>query len=637
MKLFSYKKNWLLGIAALLSVSSCKKTSDFLKVEDPLGIGADIWDQPMAVQYLLNDTYQYIMPTFPYQTFTDASNNVNYAMFWASDENYWSGNDNIGKKYFNLNGSLLPDDVMYAGVRATTGRIGDNRYLDVAKCNIAIARIPTSTVITPDDQRKLLGQFHALRGMVYMGLAKVYGGMPLVLDPQSPDNLNLEGRQKARVMFRQIVKDYDSAASKLNGIKWPDAERGKIGHAAAAALKAKALLWWASPLFNPIGHASYDPARWDTAFQAAARAYTIADSLGYKLLNNYGNIFQTEGSGNTEAILVRSYSAIAVKRYHDVENNSRPNSEGGQPAEFYNPSRQMVDAYVMRDGVPAGRATSAYPYNDTLFWRNRDPRFEASIAYNSSTWGLSGKSTRKQWTYAGARANGNNEASRALYVKRFSSPNLAAGSVRQSQDAGGSGMDWIEIRLAEVILDYAETANEVGRMDIAREMVRKLRVRAGIVQGSQDYGLALANSKEEMRELIMNERMVELAFEGKRNEDLRRTRRMHKLTGTIEQMVQWQFLDAPATKYRDSLEKPFGPNTLGLDPTLCIRDTLNWSNTTSLKKFFRLPHTYTAPVNNGNFAFPQSYYFLPINSIFLNSSPLLDQTTGWEGGVFDPL
>lgn len=89
-----------------------------------------------------------------------------------------------------------------------------------------------------------------------------------------------------------------------------------------------------------------------------------------------------------------------------------------------------------------------------------------------------------------------------------------------------------------------------------------------------------------MRGLIMNERMVELAFEGKRNEDLRRTRRMHKLTGTIEQMVQGQFLDAPATKLRDSLENPFGVNTLGLDPTLCIRDTLNWSNTTSLKKFF---------------------------------------------------
>lgn len=140
-----------------------------------------------------------------------------------------------------------------------------------------------------------------------------------------------------------------------------------------------------------------------------------------------------------------------------------------------------------------------------------------------------------------------------------------------------------------------------------------------------------------MRGLIMNERMVELAFEGKRNEDLRRTRRMHKLTGTIEQMVQWQFLDAPATKLRDSLEKPFGVNTLGLAPTLCIRDTLNWSNTTSLKKFFRLPHTYSAPVNNGNFAFPQNYYFMPINSIFLNSSPLLDQTAGWEGGTFDPM
>mgnify|MGYP003581185294 CR=1 FL=1 len=110
-----------------------------------------------------------------------------------------------------------------------------------------------------------------------------------------------------------------------------------------------------------------------------------------------------------------------------------------------------------------------------------------------------------------------------------------------ANDVGGSGMDWIEIRLAEVMMDYAETANEIGDITTAKDMVRQIRKRAGVVQGSMDYGLTLATNKEQMRELIMNERMVEFAFEGKRNDDLRRTRRMHQLEGTLGQMVQMQF------------------------------------------------------------------------------------------------
>jgi hypothetical protein len=640
MKFLFHKKNWLAGagVAVVLSLAACKKTSDFLVIEDPLGIGSDIWEQPNAVQYLLNDTYQFIMPTFPYQVFTDAAGNANYTLFWASDENYWSGNETMGKKLFNLSGTLLPDEVMYAAVRSTSSRIGDNRYLDVAKCNIAIANLPGSKTITDASKKLMLGQFYALRGMVYMGLTKVYGGMPLVLEPQNPDNLKLEGRQKARVMFRQIVKDYDSAIANLQGVKWTnDADRGKIGHAAVAALKAKALLWWASPLFNPTNHPTYDPKRWDTAFMAAETAYNVAIAAGYKLMPDYSRIFQVEGGSNSEAILVRSYSAVALKRFHDVEYQSRPASEGGAPLDFYNPTQQMLEAYGMKDGVPfAQKTTSTFTYNDTIFWQNRDPRFEATLAYNGSTWPLSAKTTRKQWTYANARVAGNNESTKPFYVKRFTSPTLAAANIRNANDIGGSGVDWIEIRLAEVMLDYAEAANEANRIDIAKDMVKQIRKRAGIQPGAQDYGLALAFNKDDMRELIMNERMVELAFEGKRNDDLRRTRRMHKLQGSIAQMAQMQFNTSPAG-LRDSLEKRLGPNTLGLDTSLLRRDTMNVNNTNSIKYYFKYPYTYSPVANNGTFAMPEYYYFFPLSSLFLNSSPLLDQTIGWEGGTFDPL
>jgi starch-binding outer membrane protein, SusD/RagB family len=200
--------------------------------------------------------------------------------------------------------------------------------------------------------------------------------------------------------------------------------------------------------------------------------------------------------------------------------------------------------------------------------------------------------------------------------------------VRQANDLGGSGMDWIELRFAEVMLDYAETANETGDLTLAKQLVRQIRQRAGIIAGAFDYGLAVATSKEEMRDLIMNERMVEFAFEGKRGDDLRRTRRMHLLTGMLGSM---QFETVNNTK-KDFLEKVIDAATGKRN-----RDTLNMANKSAVQAYFKYPYKIIYPTGNTGFSMPESYYFFPLHNTFINSSPLLEQTIGWEGGTFDPL
>jgi hypothetical protein len=629
MKELSIKRIYLLITAAVItSLGGCKKIDDLVIFRDPLAMDPAIWEQEASVQYLLNDTYQFIMPNFTYEYTGN-----NYGMHLVSDENFYSANDNFGKKVFNFNGFLTSDECRYVASKYAGANYGENRYFDVAKCNLAIKNLPNSLSIPEAPRKKMLGQFYALRGMLYFGLTKIYGGMPLVLEPQNPTELTLSGRQKAKVMFEQIIKDYDSAIVNLEGVTYSDAtDRGKLSKVAVIALKAQALKWWASPLFNP----NNDAGRWQKAFAATEEAYNACTAANFKLMADYSKIFQTEGAANSEAIIVRSYSSIQPKKFHNVETRSRPASEGGSPNDVYNPSRQMIDAYPMKDGMPISASSAAYTYDDVLFWANRDPRFDATIAFNGSTWPLSGKNTRKQWTYASARVDGANESSKPFYVKRFSSPTLAKGNVPSANDVGGSGYDWIELRMAEVILDYAEAANETGNLTLAKDLVRTIRKRAGIVQGTADYGLDLATNKDQMRDLILNERMIEFAFEGKRNDDLRRTRRMHTLQGTIAQMVPMQFLTTPAN-LRDSLEKPIGQNALGLDPTLLRRDTLNIYNKASIQKYFRYPYSWAPPNGNGNFAMPETYYFFSLSNQFLNSSPLLEQTIGWEGGTFDPL
>lgn len=635
INIINKNRQWLFVtmLTVLLMTFSCKKIDDLVIIRDPLAIDAGIWDDPSSVQYLLNDCYRFIMPNFPY----DYTGN-NYSIHLVSDENYFSATDKFGKKVFNFNGFLSPDECRYVANKYAGNNYGENRYFDIAKVNLGIKNIPGSPI---DEQSKkiLLGQFYALRGMAYTGLTKIYGGMPLVLEPQSPGNITLQGREKASVMFKSIVSDYDSAIANLEGVMYDDgSERGKITQVAAAALKARALLWWASPLFNPVndGKHPYDASRWQTAFKAAQEAYNMAIAGGYKLMPKYGDIFQVEGTANSEAILVKSYSSSQFKMFNKVEERSRPSSEGGSPSDVYNPSEQMIEAYLMKDGMPRTNSSADYPYNDTIFWANRDPRFDATIAFNGCIWPLSNKNDRRQWTYSGATVDGQNESSKPFYVRRFATPDLGRSSVGIANDVGGGGMDWIEIRLAEVMLIYAETANEIGNMGTAKDMVRQIRERAGIVKGDHDYGLDLATNKTQMRDLIINERMVEFAFEGKRNDDLRRTRRMDKLEGTIGQMQQMQFIIGNEAG-RDSLELPIGANDLGLNPALLRRDTLDMYNPASISKIFIYPYKYISPSDNGVFAMPASYYFFSLSNQFLNSTPLLEQTIGWDGGTFDPL
>jgi SusD family. len=609
---------YILAVGIIMAGSGCKKTSDFLTLRDRNGIDARIWETEGAVQYLLNETYDMIMPDFPFQYTAN-----NFAIHLVSDENYFSANDNWGKKVFNFNGFLVANDPRYIAAKYQGTNIGDNRYFDVARCNLAIANLPASQTIPQQTKRGMLGQFYALRAMLYFNLTKYYGGVPLVLEPQNPSSLTLQGRVKAKVMFEQIVKDLDSAIANLDGISWSEStERGKLTKAAAMALKAKALLYWASPQFNPENDPQHphDAQRWQTAHQAAKEAYEGCIAAGHALMPDYSKIFQTEGAANKEAIIIKSYSATQPKRGHDVEARCRPVSENGQPHDYYYASTHMLDAYTMKDGTPI---TGNNDYDPEMFWLNRDPRFDATMAYNGCTWKLSGKNNRRQWTYVNAIEESGN---RGLYCKKFSSPDLPFGNVRKSGDFGGSGMDWIELRFAEVMLNYAETANETGDLPLAKQLVREIRKRAGIEEGAFDYGLALANSKEEMRDLIMNERMVEFAFEGKRGDDLRRTRRMHQLTGTLE-ALQFVVVDDEKKKF---LETVIDPQT-----GLRNRDTLDMTNKATVQTYFNT--VVIIPNGNAGFSMPEYYYFFSLHNQFINSTPLLEQTIGWEGGTFDPL
>lgn len=620
-------KNILLAFLSITLVSSCINKNEFFELKDRSGIDAAIWSTEGAVEMHLRETYDMCVPRFPFQDTYDR-----YPIHLASDENLFSGSDQWAKAALGVQGVLANNDVRFVGNKYQGNNFGDNRYFDIARCNNGITYIPEGTM-SEDIKDRFLGQYHALRAIAYFELVKVYGGVPLVLEPQTPNTLDVGGRASAKACFEQIIKDLDLSMEYLEPFQWSgDDAQGRISYEIAACLKAKVLLYWASPQFNPANDPKhpYDASRWQSALVASKIAYDICLANGRALMPDYAKIFQTEGANNTEAILIRSYSSTIERRGHNTENRVRPSSEGGSPNAGFIPTLTMLNAYDMKDGNPIDYAggQSSYTYDATMFWQNRDPRFEATFAYNGSMWPLSGKSNRQQWTYVNASGE---TANQGIYNKKFSTPDLSQAAVSYSNNLGGSGIDWIELRLAEVMLNYAECANETGDIALAKNLVREIKRRAKVEEGKSgnDYGLARAGSVADMRELIFKERMVEFAFENKRNADLRRMRKWHTLSGTIQTIrieLQNPKDDQSNEKHLESID----PNT-----NLPRRDTLDINNKATYTHYFK--NVILTPSGISGFAIPEHHYFYTFHNDFMYSSALLLPTVGWTGGTFDPL
>ncbi|MFC5282772.1 RagB/SusD family nutrient uptake outer membrane protein [Pedobacter alpinus] len=604
--------------AIAASFSACINKDEFFELQDRNGIDAAIWSSEGSVQMHLNRAYDVCMPAFPFHLIPDR-----YGVHLASDENFFPDADQWARNALGMATDLGNHDVRYTG-NQYQGNAGNNRYFDIARCNNAIKFIPEGTMPQALKNR-FLGQYYALRAMVYFEMVKVYGGVPMVLEPLDPVNIgSIKGRASARECFQVIISDLDNAMTMLQGVVWDDAtERGKINRVAAAALKAKVLMYWASPQFNPLNDPKhpYDAARWQTALEANKEAYDIAVAAGHRLLPNYADIFRVEGTPNTEAILVRTYANNIERRGHDAEYRSRPSSEGGSPYQGFRATTKLLDAYPMKDGNPIGQSGS-YTYDPVMFWQNRDPRFEATIAYNGSNWPLSGNMSRKQWAYNTAINEG---TVRGVYCKRFTTPSLSPGVVRYQGNIGGNGMDWIEIRFAEVMLNYAECLAATNSPDLAKNLIRELRQRAGIEAGTNDYGLGNVSGVA-LQDLILNERMIEFAFENKRNSDLRRTRKMHLLAGNMS-TIQIELANGATTK---AILEAVNPTT-----NVMFRETININNKSTYLQYFR-PYTLVTP-NYLPYNVPEFHYFYTFHNDFVNTGVDIQPTIGWAGGTFDPL
>jgi hypothetical protein len=187
-----------------------------------------------------------------------------------------------------------------------------------------------------------------------------------------------------------------------------------------------------------------------------------------------------------------------------------------------NPTQNLVDAFPMANGYPIAEGASGYNPNNP--YNGRDPRLGKYIIYNGSTY-------KNEVINTAEDGSGNNALNRTetstrtgYYMKKHLRPEVSANPSSPNDRRHYKAF----IRYTEIFLGYAEAANEAWGPQgtgnhgySAYDVVKAIRARAGIT-GGDAYLESIKANKDKMRELIRNERRLELCFEGHRFWDLRR-------------------------------------------------------------------------------------------------------------------
>ena len=418
---------------------------------------------------------------------------------------------------------------------------------------------------------RLKGEAFGLRALLYYYLLMAHGGyaddgklygVPLLTTPEDGSSDFNQPRATFADCIQQIFADCDSAMALLPfdyvdidsddeipekykvlganssnynlvlGTKARNLMSAKI----AEAIKAQAALLAASPAFR------------DQSGVTSAEAAGLCANVLWRIggleggFDNDGNIWYKNipklepNGGEMQEILWREdrHKNTALEDQHfppTLYGNGR-----------INPSQNLVDAFPMRNGLPITDPKSGYNPQDP--YANRDPRLTHYIVYN----GVKIKSTKAE-IISGTYPNSNNET--------FDNLNNTSTSTRTgyylrkllrddvSPAASGSAIDqqhiYARIRYTEIFLAYAEAANDAwgpmghgpaeGGYGInAYDVIKAIRMRAGLA--TDEIGQPLpegdvyleecAKDQAKMRDLIRNERRIELCFENKRFWDLRR-------------------------------------------------------------------------------------------------------------------
>ncbi|WP_454804703.1 RagB/SusD family nutrient uptake outer membrane protein [Mucilaginibacter phyllosphaerae] len=542
------KKYLIMIIASLLIGQSCKKDSDFLDVPPKQVLPTElVFSDPALVLSVLGDLY-------------------NRVVDFSGLDNGWASFTDFSESFPSENGS-------YFFVQRTGwgfGEWGTWDYGYVRDLNLFIQRATAATKLTDADKARFIAEARFLRAQYYFELVKRMGGVPLITEPLEYDySGNVTPLQKPRSKESDI---YDFVISEAEAIKNDlpaDVNvKSRATKAAALAMEARAALYAGSiakygvttPQVslpgNEVGISAGKASDYYTKALTAAQAIITQTAGSYQLYkalpdlsDNFAAIFLDKTSVNQEAIFIEDFKANGGKT-HGFTTNNQPFSisDEGLDAGRLNPSLNLVESFERLDNTYApiptrdGAGDPIY-YTDQLdIFAGRDARLAGTVLLpnglfkgkrtevyagyqlGNGTIITSGDATqlqdvpglgRVQVVGKDGTVNGQEFRSQTgFYIRKYLDPTVGSG-----RRGRGSDVAFIRYRYAEVLLNAAEAAFELGQTGVAADYMNQVRSRAGLTTPLTAGNITF--------DRIVHERRVELAFEGHTLFDMKRWRIAH--------------------------------------------------------------------------------------------------------------
>ena len=438
-----------------------------------------------------------------------------------------------------------------------------NRYHAIQYINTFLERCDDVIWSTDENVRRLFndrfkGEAYGLRALNMYYLLRAHGGwaddgvlygVPIKRDSENPNTdfnvkrdtfkdcmkfifedcenaiklLPIDYKEHSETDVPQVYKDMGIDASvydRVNGAHMG----GRISGRIVEAIRAQAALLAASPAFAQGTTVTWeDAAIYNGELLDMIGGISGLDPKGNTWYKNKDEIDNLGAGENPKEMLWRNGKSTSD---YGLEQNQFPPSLYGRGQ--VNPTQNLVDAFPMANGYPITMNESNYDANNPYV--NRDPRLNLYIVVNGSTMGhnnaVINTATDNTDNDDGLNKENGYSTRTGYYLRKHLREDVYLSSTTQNGQPHYSP----RIRYTEIFLNYAEAANEAwgptgsGEYDFsAYDVIKAIRQRAGVGADNGDaYLESIKNDQAKMRELIRNERRLELCFEGFRFWDMRR-------------------------------------------------------------------------------------------------------------------
>ena len=540
------KKILFINLLALLAICGGCDDDQFLDREPTNILTSDVtWSNSDQVLSLLGDLYN---------RYNDYSTLKNWTSTSDFNEAFWSEAGQYGN--FQNNGYDY-------------GAWGIWDYGYIRDINLFIQKCTAATQLDATVKARFLAEARFLRASYYFEMVKRMGGVPLILEPLTynfsgdPSYLRMP-RAKESEVYDFILKEADEIKTQLPS---STAEKSRATTGAVLAMQARAALYAGSiakygastPLVSLQGGEVGIPASMATGYYtkalSAAKELIDGKAGAYALYNkkpdlseNFASLFYDK-SNNPEAIFVEDFKLQSGKVHgFTIANQPRYGAEEEEGGRI-NPSLNFVQSFEKLDNTFAPLATTDatgnYMYYDNVsdIFANRDARLGGTVMLPGTKfkgrtidiWAgyqladgsiisgddrgaqkvLPGKTTREQVVGFDGPIDGFEfTAQSGFYLRKYLDPVTGSG-----QRGVQSEVWFIRYRFAEVLLNAAEAAFELGQSDLAASYMNQVRSRAGLVKPLKGADINF--------DRIAHERRAELSFEGHYFFDMKRWRIAH--------------------------------------------------------------------------------------------------------------